>query len=434
MTRCPAHQEIAIFGTNNTRKDETIREGEGRYLSVLSKQNQWLQVSKDLNVQSRADGREQKVDWETPAQSLVGLGRLPRRMLRSAFRSGQKSTECVNVFHNMIREEQDKFSEYIFLYHLYSHPALIYEVQALLACVAFDLPESFAPLPRILPGPFENIPSIAHLLRGFFRMSKRDHSPDFRNVAISTSVNMLGIGSEAPLPLGLLRGYSCVDLSYIDILNSLLSSCCNLSSDKVTLISTNLIGVARRYGLTTHRYGDAGGATCENQGHLLQICVHRSCVNEMVYPCLAFGAPLIAVPPSILTAKPASSRCLGTDQSIPISASPTFSEARTFSPETKVDMRSAEYRDDSNTDSVSKKVPRVKTLSILFRLVRKRLRTQRTPFPPWVNRENRKYHMRRKQRPGIPLNFTAWLEQQPNAHGQARLFADPKVIFHNRFI
>jgi hypothetical protein len=97
-------------------------------------------------------------------------------------------------------------------------------------------------------------------------------------------------------------------------------------------------------------------------------------------------------------------------------------------------MRSAEYRDDSNTDSVSKKVPRVKTLSILFRLVRKRLRTQRTPFPPWVNRENRKYHMRRKQRPGIPLNFTAWLEQQPNAHGQARLFADPKVIFHNRFI
>lgn len=56
-------------------------------------------------------------------------------------------------------------------------------------------------------------------------MRGQDHDPRFRAVAICATTTLLGPDPEAPPSRVFLAGYSCCDVKFRDILETLLESC-----------------------------------------------------------------------------------------------------------------------------------------------------------------------------------------------------------------
>lgn len=154
-------------------------------------------------------------------------------------------------FEKMMQREQEMDEGFCVFYHHYNGAALLYEVQAEIARYAFDLPDTFAPLPRVLLGHFANA-TLQHLQTSFASASLQgqDHDPWFRSLAISASPTLFAFGSEAP-PLHCFReGYGCTDLSFRGLLTSLLKDVCKIHIQKAQDLVRELSDVGARQDYT----------------------------------------------------------------------------------------------------------------------------------------------------------------------------------------
>jgi hypothetical protein len=181
----------------------------------------------------------------------------------------------------------DKFAVF---YHSYSFAALIYEVQAAIAAVLFRFRSQYAPLPRLLVKDFDRLPSALHLLHKFetsFKHGQRDHDPEYRSVAISAMCSLCALGPEASPPVVFITGYSQEDMSFRGVLEKLLEACF-VPADKVALLTDDILFQAEVHSLDVSQFG---GAKCPSgkSGHLLQIFIERTLVDELVYASDPWG-------------------------------------------------------------------------------------------------------------------------------------------------
>mmetsp|Transcript_72690 Transcript_72690/g.225808 ORF Transcript_72690/g.225808 Transcript_72690/m.225808 type:complete len:508 (+) Transcript_72690:68-1591(+) len=180
--------------------------------------------------------------------------------------------------------------EWAVFYHSYSFAALVYEVQAAVGSVLFRFRSQYATLPRILVHEFNEIPDAWALVERFsseFAHQKRDHHPSFRRVALSVMCSLASTGPEACVAMVFIAGYSCKDLSFRAVLESLLEKC-YVPKGKVKGLADAIIKTSEKHGLDVSQFG---GKPCASgkAGHLLQIFVKRHLVDQLVYAAKPYG-------------------------------------------------------------------------------------------------------------------------------------------------
>lgn len=174
-------------------------------------------------------------------------------------------------------------------YHSYSHAALIYEVQAAIGGLLSGFDSSTASLPRLIHTPFGNIASAKELLENYPSFPSRDHEKRFREVAICATTSLLSDDPEATPRSVFLYGYSCLDVSFWDILQTVLEAS-GISKKNISSVAQQLVQIAAEYGLTTTYYNAPSQSyILPNPGHLLQIFVRREIVDKFIYASLPYG-------------------------------------------------------------------------------------------------------------------------------------------------
>eukprot|EP00759_Apiculatamorpha_spiralis_P015418 PhF_6_TR2208/c0_g1_i1/m.3679 len=201
-----------------------------------------------------------------------------------AIKKDSHGTAC---FNKMIEREEYLSGEWAVFYHSYSFAALLYEVQAAVAHVLFRFQSQYGTLPRLLKEPFHDLPDAEALLQLFPKLSSRDHDPRYRAVAISGTSSIIAEDSEAPPKRIFLQGYSCTDLSFMGVLESLLGSC-GVPKAKITPLAKEIVEVSNKYGLDVRQFGGKGCAS-GRAGHMLQIFMRRTLVDKYVYPAFPYG-------------------------------------------------------------------------------------------------------------------------------------------------
>jgi hypothetical protein len=165
-------------------------------------------------------------------------------------------------------------------------------VHSVVARKVFGLPADFAPLPRL---------SMAHAsactsLPALRMEGGNDHSVAFRALGLSASCSVFASGSEAP-PLSCFQaGYSCTDLSFRQLLIDFLMLCASSTRHQAEGVADAVVSAGQRHAISTHCFSAASGnvAYAERQltGYMLQIFVHRSIVEQHVYPSEPMGRPI----------------------------------------------------------------------------------------------------------------------------------------------
>jgi len=195
---------------------------------------------------------------------------------------------AVKVFQNMLKREKAMAGKWAVFYHSYNTPALTYEVQAAVAKVLFHFGAKHGVLPRLLKEPFKNVPDAAAALKEFPKWvsdpipaHRYDHNPAFISVGICCSTSLVSIDPEAtPTKVFLAGGYGVKPIT-IEVLEKLLRDC-GTPSASVSSLAKQILDLASKYGLP-----EATGAGLK--GHLLQIFIHRSCVDHWAYASQPYG-------------------------------------------------------------------------------------------------------------------------------------------------
>ena len=215
------------------------------------------------------------------AQSLRGK---VKRDYGPSVSTDEHATEC---FDEMLDREAEFAGEWAVFYHSYSVAALLYEVQAAVACVLFRFKSEFASLPRLMHEPFEHIPDADRMLEEFPTWSDRDHNPAFRKVGLCGVVGLLADDDEAPPTSCFLAGYSVGPLT--GLLDALLEKC-GVPKKKVKALAQDIVKLAVKHGLDCGAYG---GKACKSgrSGHYLQIFMRREIVDKYTYASHAYGVP-----------------------------------------------------------------------------------------------------------------------------------------------
>mmetsp|Transcript_62617 Transcript_62617/g.201927 ORF Transcript_62617/g.201927 Transcript_62617/m.201927 type:complete len:530 (-) Transcript_62617:257-1846(-) len=193
-------------------------------------------------------------------------------------------------FEQLAAREQQYCGAWAVFYHSYSFAALLYEVQAAVASVLFRFRSHSGALPRILVQDFHDVPDAHTLLSRFnaeFADNKRDHNPAFRRVGISAMCSLVCTGPEACVAKVFNAGYSCKDVSFRQVLCSLLETL-YVPKAKVSDLAEQIIALSERHGLDVSQFG---GRPCKTgkAGHLLQIFVRRDLVDRLCYAAHPYG-------------------------------------------------------------------------------------------------------------------------------------------------
>eukprot|EP01012_Entosiphon_sulcatum_P030805 TRINITY_DN3821_c0_g1_i1.p1 TRINITY_DN3821_c0_g1~~TRINITY_DN3821_c0_g1_i1.p1 ORF type:complete len:593 (+),score=101.44 TRINITY_DN3821_c0_g1_i1:32-1810(+) len=212
-------------------------------------------------------------------------------------------------FELMLQRERLHCGEFVVLYHSYSIAALLYEVNACIARVIYGLPEDFASLPRLLKKPFDKRPCMTLLLDDFKSFGGQDHNPEFRQLAISTSVSLFATGSEAPPVQVFNQGYSCSDLSFTEVLSNILRSVGATAAEALDMVA-KMVKLGGEWGLPVANYGQAASGTSAPSGHMIQIFLHSKYIDDAAYASHAYGVHDPARHP-LSTYLTASARCDG---------------------------------------------------------------------------------------------------------------------------
>jgi hypothetical protein len=187
---------------------------------------------------------------------------------------------AVKVFEDMLAREKSHAGEWAVFYHSYNSPALVYEVQAAVAKVLFRFGSKHGVLPRLLKQPFEKLGNAAAVLKAFPSWPDKDHNPAFKSVGICCSTSLVSSDPEATPSQVFLNGYGASTVT-IAVVEKLLRDC-GTPSKTVSSLAKTVMDLASKHGLP-----QATGKG--QQGHLLQIFIHRSCVDHWAYASLPYG-------------------------------------------------------------------------------------------------------------------------------------------------
>lgn len=215
------------------------------------------------------------------AQSLRGS-------VTPAFTELRGDHHAIKCFEAMLHREKQLAPEYAVFYHSYSFIAMLYEVNAALANVLFKFKSEFSSLPRLLKTPFDGFPDAAALMREFPAKGISDHDPRFRAVGISAVTSLLAADSEATMSECFMQGYSCTDLSFRNLVVDLLRRCGVPNAATANHLTDEIVKLASDAGLDTSQYG-GGGCRSGRAGCIMQIFIHRSIVDKLVYAALPYG-------------------------------------------------------------------------------------------------------------------------------------------------
>lgn len=207
------------------------------------------------------------------AQSCRGIGKPDLKVL-----GGDAHAE--QVFRDMLNREKIVAGEWAVFYHSYNSSALIYEVQAAVAKVLFRFGAKHGVLPRLLKKPFEKLSCAEDVLKAFPTWPDRDHNPAFKSVGICCSTSLVSQDPEATPSQVFLNGYGASTVT-IAVVETLLREC-GTPSRHVNGLAQKVMNLAKEYGLP--QVLGSG-----QQGHLLQILIHRSCVDHWAYASLPYG-------------------------------------------------------------------------------------------------------------------------------------------------
>lgn len=124
-------------------------------------------------------------------------------------------------------------------------------------------------------------------------MSGQDHNPAFRAMAISANTTLFSQDEGAPIQSFLL-GYSCTDLSFRSVLLDILSTC-GLHKDSAERIIDNIARLCAQYQLDASGIGSkvtgvvATNVQGINRGHMVQLFIHKSIVDDLAYASRPMG-------------------------------------------------------------------------------------------------------------------------------------------------
>jgi len=273
---------VIDFSRTRDARQRNVKSGKTRRLRILVPRgsNKW-EVQRTQFLSDQPDVVEQQ---RLGPQSLRG------EATQSGLRFLSKQPHALAQFSKFAERERKYCGEWAVFYHSYSHAALIYEVQAAIASQLFGFKLQYAPLPRLLMHEFHDTPDAAGLIRRFhseFAECSRDHSANFRKVALSCMCSLSAKGPELCLAKAFSAGYSCKDVRYRHILEHLLETCC-FPEARVEELADDIIALAERHGLDASLFG---GQACESgkAGHALQIFIRRSLVDRFAYASKPYG-------------------------------------------------------------------------------------------------------------------------------------------------
>eukprot|EP00928_Gymnodinium_smaydae_P004328 TRINITY_DN11484_c0_g6_i1.p1 TRINITY_DN11484_c0_g6~~TRINITY_DN11484_c0_g6_i1.p1 ORF type:complete len:476 (+),score=75.33 TRINITY_DN11484_c0_g6_i1:84-1511(+) len=235
----------------------------------------------DTDAASAATAEEQRTLG--PQSLRGGASKHPLSVLEAH----PHAQECFRAFE---ANELRLCGEYAVFYHSYSFAALLYEVNAAVGSVLFRFRSQYATLPRILVHEFERVPdanALADLFNKELAGGKRDHDPRYRAVGLSVMCSLVSTGPEACIPMVFVAGYSCKDLSFINVLENLLVSC-YVPKKKARALADRIVDLSEEHGLDVTQFG---GKPCKSgqAGHLLQIFIKRNLVDQLTYAAKPYG-------------------------------------------------------------------------------------------------------------------------------------------------
>lgn len=134
--------------------------------------------------------------------------------------------------------------------------------------------------------PFKKLGNADHLMKKI-KSCGSDHNTEFRKVAICASTSLVSPDPEATPKDIFLSGYSCTDVSFMSMLEKLLSDC-HVPKPKVKRLAKDIVKLSEKHGLDVSTFGGSA-CTSGRQGHLLQIFVKRTAIDEYIYAALPFG-------------------------------------------------------------------------------------------------------------------------------------------------
>lgn len=193
-------------------------------------------------------------------------------------------------FDTFLRHEAELCEEWAVFYHAYSLSALIYEVNAAIASELFAFDSEEAPLPRLLVREFLETPDAKTLISKYnstYASARKDHTAEYRAVALSAMCSLVALGPELSIPVFFMQGYSNDDLSFSGVLEALLASC-YVPKDRLKRLARDIVSLSEKHGLDVSQYG---GQPCNSgkAGHLMQIFIKRTLVDELSYAAHPFG-------------------------------------------------------------------------------------------------------------------------------------------------
>lgn len=199
------------------------------------------------------------------------------------------------IFENELHFRED----YHVFYHSYSSSCLLYELHAVLATLLNGYPRFGPPVIRLLRQPFQSVPSVRELI-ALRASDENDHSKTFRSVAVSAFCSWFATGGygKSVLPAHFLQGFVWgmgVDMGDMtslleDVLKE--SGLCEEAVLKDVVIK--LLDLGEKYGLSMGPYEDRRGRWTRRKkssklGHVLQIFIHSSVVDAVVYGAVPLG-------------------------------------------------------------------------------------------------------------------------------------------------
>mmetsp|Transcript_83059 Transcript_83059/g.173877 ORF Transcript_83059/g.173877 Transcript_83059/m.173877 type:complete len:455 (+) Transcript_83059:111-1475(+) len=296
--RCRGQEYLVDLTAKTSASQTNVSTGKKRMLRLFdpskgSNVKRPASSNSEAPPSSSAGSGTSKVSRLSPIEIAQQVGYGPQSLrggCRDPISAVAGDAHAKMCFQKLLENERKLCGEWAVFYHSYSFAALIYEVQAAVGSVLFRFRSQYASLPRLLVKDFEATADAASLLGRFnkeFAHTMKDHHHSYRSVAVSCMCSLGSTGPEASPAGNFIKGYSCTDLSFRRVLETLLESC-YVPKAKVQDLASQIIALSEKHGLDVSQFG---GRACGSgkAGHLLQIFVRRTLVDRLAYAAKPYG-------------------------------------------------------------------------------------------------------------------------------------------------
>jgi len=214
-----------------------------------------------------------------------------RRVHQDVLRSLEDNSKAKvsAAIQTMLANELRFSEEHAVFYHSYSSSCILYELQAVLAAFFLGYPADGPPILRLTRAPFENV-SLQQLL-DLRKAGISDRTPEFRALAISAFCSCFASGGygRSMLENYLVSGYHTPHDTSADIrrLLELVLQPAGELEELPTLLS-GILALGQEFDLDSRPSGAKGAAS--RRGHVLQIFLHHSVVDAVVYGAQPLGS------------------------------------------------------------------------------------------------------------------------------------------------